>query len=75
MKRVEVISFKGCEPTAELLNELDELIEREGLDVEVELAVVPSPKRAAEMGLYGSPTIRIDGAEYQRERRGPPGFF
>jgi hypothetical protein len=54
---------------------VEELVDTRGLDARVEMIVTPSAERAAEFGLYGSPTILFDGEEYQRERRGPAGFY
>ena len=75
MSKVELVTFKGCQSTVDFRRQLDDVIRSENLDVEVEMIFVPSPDEASEIGLYGSPTILIDGAEYQRERRGPDGFF
>ena len=46
-----------------------------GFETKVEMVFVPTPGRAMEMGLFGSPTILITGIEVQPERRGPAGFF
>lgn len=73
--RVEITTFKGCQPTVDLQGELEDLIEDQSLDVELVLTLVPSPDQAEAMGLYGSPTIQIDGREVQPKGRGPAGFF
>jgi hypothetical protein len=72
---IELITFKGCQSTVDLRRELEETIERENLDADVVMTMVPSPQKAEEMGLFGSPTILIDGAEVQQQRRGPAGFY
>jgi len=72
---VEITTFKGCQPTVDLHTELEDLIEDQRLDIEIALKLVPSPDQAEPMGLFGSPTIRIDGAEFQSERRGQAGFY
>ena len=75
MKRVKLVTFKGCQSTVDLREALEELIDAEGLDATVELALVPSPEKATEMGLFGSPTILVDGVELHKEHRPPAGFF
>ena len=74
MTKVTLITFNGCQPTVDLHDALADLID-DGLELSVEKVVVPLPEKAQEMGLFGSPTILIDGEEIQRERRGPPGFY
>lgn len=75
MRNIQLITFKGCQSTIDFRSQLEDLIDRENLDVEVEMILVPTPKKAREKGLFGSPTILIDGLEYQQERRGPAGFY
>ena len=75
MPTIELTTFKGCQPTVDLRHELEDLIDEEGLDIELDLVIVPVPESAQEMGLYGSPTILLDGLEFQVERRGPAGFY
>ncbi|MGR3221415.1 MAG: hypothetical protein ACUZ8H_16585 [Candidatus Anammoxibacter sp.] len=75
MKKIELITFKGCQSTVDLHSEIEDMIDSENLDAEAEMVLVPSPGKAEEMGLYGSPTILIDGVEVQQERRGPAGMY
>jgi hypothetical protein len=75
MQKVSLITFKGCQSTIDFFNQLETRIAEEDLHVEVDMILVPSPERAAAMGLFGSPTILINGAELQQERRGPAGFY
>lgn len=75
MPTIQLTTFKGCQPTMDFRNELEELIGNGGLDVDLHVVMVPAPESAQEMGLYGSPTIRLDGVEVQAERRGPAGFY
>ncbi len=72
---IEIITFKGCKPTLDFQAELSRLADARGVDLPLNLTVVPSPARAEDMGLYGSPTILVRGRELQEERRGPPGFY
>ncbi len=75
MRKVQLITFKGCQSTVDFRSQLGNLIDTENLDVEVEMIFVPLPKKAEEMGMFGSPTLFIDGLEVQQERRGPAGCY
>ncbi|MGR3178472.1 MAG: hypothetical protein ACUZ8E_10490 [Candidatus Anammoxibacter sp.] len=75
MRKIELVTFKGYQSTVDCHAEIEEMIDSENLDAEAEMVVVPSPEKAEEMGLYGSPTILIDGVEIQQERRGPAGMY
>ncbi len=75
MKTVELITFKGCQPTIDFRTGLEELLAKEGLEIDLKMTMVPSPAQAEQMGLAGSPTIVIEGKELQREEKGPFGFY
>lgn len=75
MKEIELVTFKGCQPTVELQETLENQIDDGEIDVDLKVTLVASPGIAEEMGLFGSPTIRIDGLEYQAAEHGPPGFY
>ena len=75
MKHIKLITFRGCQSTVDFHDALEDAIRDDGLDITVELTQVPSPEVAEEYGLYGSPTILVDGQEYQKARRGPAGFY
>ena len=73
MANILVKTFPGCPAGEELVAELKKYQEKEGFDLAVEK--VPSADLAEEHGLFGSPTILVNGIEYQRGRRGTPGFY
>lgn len=75
MKTIRLITFKGCQSTVDLRAELERLIAVGGMDARVEMETVPAAEYAARAGLYGSPTVLVEGEEVQRERRGEPGFY
>ena len=75
MATIQLTTFKGCQPTMDFRHELEDLIDKERLDIDLDIVMVPAPEVAQEMGLYGSPTILLDGVEIQAERRGPAGFY
>jgi hypothetical protein len=72
---VSIVTFKGCQSTMDFRDMLENLIDQGIIAARVSMTVTPSADRAAELGLYGSPTILLDGREYQRDRRGPAGFY
>ena len=75
MHAIQLVTFKGCQSTMDFRDQIEALIDRGALDATVELVIVPSPLDAARFELHGSPTILIDGIEYQAERHGPTGFY
>jgi len=75
MRTIQLITFKGCQSTIDFRNELEKIKSINGEIIQIEMILVPSTRRAEKMGLFGSPTILIDGQEYQQERRGPNGFY
>ncbi len=75
MKSIQLITFKGCKSTLDLRDQIETMVDKDVKDVKVEMVFISSLEKASEMGLYGSPTIIIDGLEYQQERRGPAGFY
>jgi hypothetical protein len=75
MNTIQLITFKGCQSTIDFRNKLENVKPVKGKIFKVGMTVVFSQAKARKEGLYGSPTILIDGIEYQKERRGPPGFY
>ena len=75
MNTIQLITFKGCQSTIDFRNKLENVRTIKGKKLSVKMTVVPSQKKSLKEGLYGSPTILINGIEYQKERRGPPGFY
>ena len=75
MNKIQLLTFKGCQTTLDFLQQLTDLIQARHLDVETEIITVSSLEKAKEMGLYGSPTILINGKEYQQQPLAKPGFY
>lgn len=75
MKKIELVTFKGCQTAIDLGRQMTELIQAENLDAEIVTIVVSSPEKAEEMGLHGSPTILVDGEEYQKQPFAQAGFY
>ena len=75
MNTVQLITFKGCHSTIDFRNKLENARTMKGKELSVGMTIVSSQKKAHEEGLHGSPTILINGIEYQKDRCGPPGFY
>jgi hypothetical protein len=75
MHSVTLVTFKGCQSTMDFRELAERVIDDASIDARVEMVLTPSAERADELGLYGSPTVLVDGVEVQRERRGPAGFY
>lgn len=73
MKTIRVVTFDGCATARKLIADLENLQKSENFQLDV--TVVPSAEKAGEMGLYGSPTIYVDGVEYQKDNNSSPGFY
>lgn len=73
--RVSVIAFKGCQFSMDIMAGLEILDREKTWRVDSELLLVRNIAQAKSMGLYGSPTIIVDGREYQDWRRGPAGLY
>ena len=65
--RVELLYFDGCPGYERFLPRLRELLARAGIDCEVELRRVGSPRAAVEQRFLGSPTVRVDGVDVEPE--------
>ncbi len=61
--KVELLYFDGCPSYEALLPRLRELIDREGVEAEVELRRVESIDAAEDERFLGSPSVRIDGRD------------
>jgi hypothetical protein len=63
MSRIELLYFEGCPSYRELLPRLRALLEREGIEQEIELRRVETSEEAERQRFLGSPTVRIDGED------------
>lgn len=63
MTRVEVLYFDGCPNHEPLLERLPGLLDRAGVEADIELRRVESPDEADRVRFLGSPTLRIDGED------------
>ena len=63
--RVEVLYFDGCPGYQALLPRLRELLDRAGVNEEIELRAVESVEAAQRERFLGSPTLRINGRDVE----------
>ena len=61
--RIELLHFDGCPGYAELRERLPRLLERAGVDAEIEERRIDSEGTARRERFLGSPTLRIDGLD------------
>lgn len=75
MAIIQVLTFKGCQTTVDFIQQLADLAKEKNLDFKIDVITVPTLEKAEEMGLYGSPTVLINGEEYQKNISAKPGFY
>lgn len=73
MNAIVIKSFAGCPVSEDLLRELEGLAKINGFELSHDK--VFRADDSGEKGLYGTPTIIINGKEYQGERRGAAGIY
>ena len=66
MVKLEIQYFRGCPNTGELLDNLGEVVDRRGELVEMAEILVEDPETAKRVGFRGSPTLLIDGEDFER---------
>ena len=73
--RVELLFWAGCPSHEKALQELREVLAEEGLDPQdVDVREVETDGDAAAERFVGSPTVRVDGVDVQREPNEPVGL-
>ncbi len=63
--RIELLYFDGCPSYEALLPKLRKLLEREGIEDEIDLRQVEALDAAEDENFLGSPTVRIDGKDVE----------
>ena len=63
--RVEVLVFDGCPHAEAAIQSAQAIAERLGPAVSVERVEVNTPEMAAELGFFGSPSIRVNGEDIE----------
>lgn len=62
---VELLYFDGCPNHESLLRGLGSLLERNGVEAEIELRCVDSVEQAEQERFLGSPSVRVDGRDVE----------
>jgi hypothetical protein len=62
---IEFLYWDGCPSHPEARARLDAALERAGVEAEIHVREVTSEREAAELGFYGSPTIRVAGRDVE----------
>lgn len=70
---IEILTFDGCNAAANLFEELSSRSDE--MRVHVFKHVITSIEEAADRGLHGSPTVVVNGEEYQENVGANPGFY
>lgn len=71
---VELLYFDGCPSYESLLPELRGILQREGIETDVELHRVETQEEAVRLGFLGSPTVRVDGGDVEAAAAGRRDF-
>ena len=61
--KMEVLYFDGCPTYETAAKTLRAVLEKEGMEAEVQLVAVNSDEDAGRLRFPGSPTIRVDGED------------
>lgn len=72
--KVEFLYFDGCPNHKHAFDILKEVLEEGNLHAEICLVNVDSEDKAKELQFLGSPTIRINGFDVEKESRSLTGF-
>jgi len=71
---VELLYFDGCPNYEALLPELRGILQREGIETDIDLRHVETQEEAARVGFLGSPTVRVDGSDVEAAAAGRRDF-
>ncbi len=72
---MRVVAYKGCQFSLDLMAGLHARHEEGHWRIASELCLVQGHAQALDRGLRGSPTILVDGREFQAWRHGPAGIY
>jgi hypothetical protein len=67
--KIEILYFSGCPNYLPAVDRVREVLRQEGVDGDVVGIEVANAAAAQQMGFLGSPTIRVDGQDVEREAR------
>jgi len=67
--KVEILSFDGCPTARSACSLVEKVLKRKGVAATVVSVKVADYKAVKRLRFFGSPTIRIDGKDIEREKR------
>jgi hypothetical protein len=67
--KIELLYFKGCPCFTPALALLQQVLDEEGISAKVHTIPVESEALAVEVRFLGSPSIRVDGQDIERDAR------
>ncbi len=70
--KVDILFWEGCPSYPKVIDRVKKVLEDLGLDYEIEFIRVESEEDAEKLKFPGSPTIRINGEDIQKETANPP---
>ncbi len=70
--KVDILFWEGCPSYPKAIDRVKKVLEDLGLDYEIEVIKVESEEDAERLKFPGSPTIRINGEDIQKETANPP---
>jgi mercuric ion transport protein len=72
--KVQVLYFDGCPHYLPTVEQVIETLRAQGVDAEVERVAVTTPEQAQSIAFLGSPSVRINGLDVEREARTLKGY-
>ena len=67
--KIELLYFDGCPGYKATMQLLDLILREEGIDILIDLIEVTSVEMAKQRKFLGSPSIRIDGQDIEKDAR------
>jgi hypothetical protein len=67
--RIEVLYFDGCPHHEPAVERVQEILTEEGIAAEISVVNVQDAPTAERVGFLGSPSIRVNGLDVEREAR------
>ncbi len=67
--RIEILYFSGCPNHKPAVERVRAILQQKGTDADIVEVEVADAITAQQVGFLGSPTIRVDGQDVEREAR------
>lgn len=72
--RIEILARKDCDCRGMAINVVERVVAETGVPAEVEVIDVNTLAQAKKRRLLGSPTVRVDGRDVDRQPNGPADY-